>query len=144
LIAGKSIGDSCGPTGASAVDCVPASRGQSLPKPRGVSIAVLPFQNLSGDPQQEYFADGMVEEIITTLSRLAFNAHSPGGGSGLAQPVFRSPARIPPPEPSWGGRCAAPSKRKTLDVIKNQRPLVETGLRRPTVPVADDKDVIRR
>jgi len=30
------------------------------------------FQNLSGDPQQEYFADGMVEEIITTLSRLAF------------------------------------------------------------------------
>ena len=59
---------------------MPGSRGQSLPKPRGVSVAVLPFQNLSGDPQQEYFADGMVEEIITTLveeiittlSRLAF------------------------------------------------------------------------
>ena len=34
------------------------------------SIAVLPFQNLSGDPEQEYFADGMVEEIITALSRL--------------------------------------------------------------------------
>ena len=33
---------------------------------------MLPLQNLSGDPQQEYFADGMVEEIITTLSRLAF------------------------------------------------------------------------
>jgi TolB-like protein len=33
------------------------------------SIAVLPFQNLSGDPEQEYFADGMVEEIITALSR---------------------------------------------------------------------------
>src|SRR4029077_1321732 len=33
------------------------------------SIAVLPFQNLSGDPDQEYFADGMVEEIITALSR---------------------------------------------------------------------------
>ena len=32
------------------------------------SIAVLPFDNLSGDPEQEYFADGMVEEIITTLS----------------------------------------------------------------------------
>jgi adenylate cyclase len=31
---------------------------------------VLPFQNLSGDPEQEYFADGMVEEIITALSRL--------------------------------------------------------------------------
>jgi Predicted integral membrane protein len=31
---------------------------------------VLPFQNMSGDPEQEYFADGMVEEIITGLSRL--------------------------------------------------------------------------
>jgi TolB-like protein len=34
------------------------------------SIAVLPFNNLSGDPEQEYFADGMVEEIITALSRI--------------------------------------------------------------------------
>ena len=34
------------------------------------SIAVLPFQNLSGDPEQDYFADGMVEDIITALSRL--------------------------------------------------------------------------
>ena len=33
-------------------------------------IAVLPFQNMSGDPEQEYFADGMVEEIITGLSRI--------------------------------------------------------------------------
>lgn len=34
------------------------------------SIAVLPFLNLSGDPEQEYFADGMVDEIITSLSRI--------------------------------------------------------------------------
>jgi TolB-like protein len=34
------------------------------------SIAVLPFQNLSGDPEQDYFVDGMVEEIITALSRI--------------------------------------------------------------------------
>jgi TolB-like protein len=34
------------------------------------SIAVLPFQNMSGDPEQEYFADGMVEEIVTGLSRV--------------------------------------------------------------------------
>ena len=34
------------------------------------SIAVLAFQNMSGDPEQEYFADGMVEEIITALSRM--------------------------------------------------------------------------
>lgn len=33
------------------------------------SIAVLPFQNMSGDPEQEHFADSMVEEIITALSR---------------------------------------------------------------------------
>ena len=35
-----------------------------------LSIAVLPFQNMSGDPEQEYFADGMVAEIITALSRI--------------------------------------------------------------------------
>src|SRR5271163_3908572 len=35
------------------------------------SIAVLPFQNMSGDPEQEYFADGIVEEITTALSRFA-------------------------------------------------------------------------
>ncbi len=34
------------------------------------SIAVLPFRNLSGDPQQEYFADGMVEEITTAIARI--------------------------------------------------------------------------
>jgi TolB-like protein/Tfp pilus assembly protein PilF len=34
------------------------------------SIAVLPFQNMSGDPEQDYFADGMVEDIITALSRM--------------------------------------------------------------------------
>src|SRR5262245_18001089 len=39
------------------------------PVPDKPSIAVLPFENLSGDPEQEYFADGMVEEIITALSR---------------------------------------------------------------------------
>jgi adenylate cyclase len=41
-----------------------------LPLPDKPSIAVLPFQNISGDPEQEYFADGMVEEIITALSRI--------------------------------------------------------------------------
>src|SRR5215469_15646487 len=41
-----------------------------LPLPDKPSIAVMPFTNLSGDPEQEYFADGMVEEIITGLSRI--------------------------------------------------------------------------
>ena len=42
---------------------------QVLPLPDKPSIAVLPFENMSGDPEQEFFADGMVEDIITTLSR---------------------------------------------------------------------------
>ena len=41
-----------------------------LALPDKPSIVVLPFANLSGDPEQEYFADGMVEEIITALSRI--------------------------------------------------------------------------
>ncbi len=41
----------------------------SLPLPDKPSIAVLPFENMSGDPEQEFFADGMAEEIITALSR---------------------------------------------------------------------------
>lgn len=40
-----------------------------LPLPDKPSIAVLPFQNMSGDPEQEYFADGVVDDIITALSR---------------------------------------------------------------------------
>jgi adenylate cyclase len=42
----------------------------ALALPDKPSIAVLPFQNMSGDPEQAYFADGMVEEIITALSRI--------------------------------------------------------------------------
>jgi len=45
--------------------------GPALTLPDKPSIAVLPFQNMSGDPEQEYFADGMVEEIITALSAFA-------------------------------------------------------------------------
>jgi len=48
----------------------PARAQPVLPLPDKPSIAVLPFQNMSGDPEQEYFADGMVEEIITALSRI--------------------------------------------------------------------------
>jgi pentatricopeptide repeat protein len=51
-----------------AVSRAPPAETPSLPdKP---SIAVLPFTNMSGDPEQEYFADGMVDEIITALSRI--------------------------------------------------------------------------
>src|SRR6201984_931621 len=49
---------------------VATSVAPALPLPEKPSVAVLPFQNMSGDPEQEYFADGMVEEIITALSRI--------------------------------------------------------------------------
>ena len=57
------------------VDTSSASKQQAapaavLPLPDKPSIAVLPFANMSGDPEQEYFVDGMVEEIITALSRI--------------------------------------------------------------------------
>jgi TolB-like protein/class 3 adenylate cyclase len=56
-----------------AVDSTPVfSTREPLTLPEKPSIAVLPFENMSGDPEQGYFADGMVEEIITALSR--FNA----------------------------------------------------------------------
>jgi len=47
----------------------PAPVPAALPLPDKPSIALLPFQNMSGDPEQEYFADGIVEDIITALSR---------------------------------------------------------------------------
>jgi adenylate cyclase len=53
--------------GAASAVTLPAPPLALLDKP---SIAVLPFQNISGDPEQEYFVDGMVEEIITALSRI--------------------------------------------------------------------------
>ena len=49
---------------------MPSAAATALSLPDKPSIAVLPFANLSGDPEQEYFADGMVEEIITALSRI--------------------------------------------------------------------------
>ena len=53
------------PTGTDA----PSTR-SALPLPDRPSLAVLPFTNMSGDPEQEYFADGVVEDIITALSRV--------------------------------------------------------------------------
>jgi adenylate cyclase len=50
--------------GAESVDYAAAPSPRPPPLPEKPSIAVLAFDNLSGDPDQEYFADGMVEEII--------------------------------------------------------------------------------
>jgi len=55
--------------GTPAAGPVAAAPPPPLPLPDKPSIAVLPFANLSGDPEQEYFADGMVEEIVSALSK---------------------------------------------------------------------------
>src|SRR6185295_6533993 len=51
-------------------DPLPDGHAKPLTLPSRPSIAVLPFVNLSGDPEQDYFADGVVEDIITGLSRI--------------------------------------------------------------------------
>ena len=48
----------------------PDRRSTQLPLPDKPSIAVLPFQNVTGDPEQEYLADGIVEDIVAGLSRI--------------------------------------------------------------------------
>ena len=66
----------------------------ALPLPDKPSIAVLPFANMSGDPEQEYFADGMVEEIITALSRIRWLVrHRPQLDLHLQGPGRRSESR---------------------------------------------------
>ncbi len=54
----------------SVTDPVPQTSPEALPLPDKPSVAVLPFDNLSGDPEQEYFSDGITEDIITSLSRI--------------------------------------------------------------------------
>ena len=79
-----------------------------LALPDKPSIAVLPFQNMSDDPEQEYFADGTVEEIITALSRIRWlfgilaHVRTPGRPASPAQPLFPLTRFAPTP-------CLCPS-----------------------------------
>ncbi len=65
------VGDVREAANAALTDTAPANESvPSLALPDSPSIAVLPFENWSGDPVQDYFADGIVEDIITALSRI--------------------------------------------------------------------------
>ena len=75
----SSIAELVGERGSSAVP----TPGVPPPLPGKPSIALLPFANLSGDPEQDYFADGMVEEIARVLSRFK-SIFVIGGGSSLS------------------------------------------------------------
>jgi TolB-like protein/class 3 adenylate cyclase len=68
--AADALGSSLSRCGEGAERSEAGEGGLPLPLPDKPSIAVLPFANMSGDPEQEYFADGMVEEIVTALSRI--------------------------------------------------------------------------
>jgi adenylate cyclase len=59
------------PTVTTADDLRAAGEHKALPIPDKPSIAVLPFANMGGDPEQEYFAEGIAEDIITELSRMS-------------------------------------------------------------------------
>jgi len=63
------VGDPASARPAPAAAIAPEKPSEQLAFPEKPSIAVLAFDNMSGDPEQEYFADGMVEDIITALSR---------------------------------------------------------------------------
>lgn len=59
------------PSAEPAMDATLESLEARMADPNGPSIAVLPFTNMGGDPEQEYFSDGMAEDIITALSRIS-------------------------------------------------------------------------
>jgi adenylate cyclase len=82
----------------------PANVGLLSSKP---SIAVMPFANLSGDPEQDYFADGMVLEIVTALSRFS-SLFVVGGGSSLA---YRGSHR-PRSHRKRAGRALSPRRQR--------------------------------
>jgi adenylate cyclase len=60
-----------GTTATPGASTVRAMAAPSLPRPTKISIVVLPFANMSGDPEQEYFSDGISEDIITDLSKVS-------------------------------------------------------------------------
>jgi len=112
-----------------------------LALPDKPSIAVLPFQNMSGDPEQEYFADGMVEDIITVTlqfpvrDRPQFELYlqGKGGRHQNGRPRTRRALRAgrKPPESRWPGGA-------------HHRSADRCGERRPSLGGQDRRRIDRR
>ena len=102
-----------------------------LGDPDGPSIAVLPFTNMSGDPEQEYFADGIVEDIITALSRvsrlfvIARNSSLHLQGQGGRCPPGRARA--------WRPLCAGGQRAPRRQTAAHHRAADRCAIRRPSV-----------
>jgi adenylate cyclase len=100
----------------SQVSTPPVSKEQSsaLPLPDKPSIAVLPFTNLSGDPEQEYFSDGMTDTLITDLSKLpglfVIARHSVFTYKGKAVKVQGVTSATPAGRPARCGNHSRPAR----------------------------------
>jgi adenylate cyclase len=84
-----------------ATDIVSETPSPTLPLPDKPSIAVLPFQNMSGDPEQEYFVDGMVEDQVVVRDRSKLELCLQRQGVGRAAGRARTRSSICP-----GGQCS--------------------------------------
>jgi adenylate cyclase len=90
------------------------------------SIAVLPFQNMSGDPEQDYFADGISEDIITALSKLSqlfVIARTPHSPSRTRMSRSRRSARLSGPAMFWRAACAKSTSASGSQLSSSMPPM---------------------
>ena len=106
----------------------PAARSPEITesKPEGKSICVLPFTNMSGDPEQEYFSDGISEDIITDLSKIS--ALSWGTSRNTAFTFKGRAVDVGQVARSTRGRHVLEgSVRKAAERVRNPRKLIDAA-----------------
>ena len=101
---------------ASGMPAFPLSTYAALPVPEGPSIAVLPFQNMSGDPDEDYFADGMVDEITEQIIGILKEHEAGISVADLCRKHGVSDASIYKWKAKFGGMDVSEAKRlRTLE-----------------------------